>query len=295
MSIASAIEERALLSVDRGWRGWSRLRGDAWGLAGLTLVCIFAALAVADLTGVLGQGWSRAGGEQWEGASFAHWFGTNRLGQDIFDRAVHGARVAFQVGLAVSLSACFLGALLGALAGWRPGALLDDLVLWLMGVLDSVPFYLFAAALVFALQGAEWGMYVAMIACFWTSTGRLVRAEVMRLRTLGFVESARAIGIPGFTVVFRHLLPNTSHLLLVQGTLTFVAAVKTEVILSFLGLGLRDSVSWGSMLAESTQDILSGHFGNFVGASTFLFALLLGLNLLADALHDAIDLRGVSL
>ena len=98
-------------------------------------------------------------------------------------------------------------------------------------------------------------------------------------------------GLPAGVILRRHLLPNTVHILLVQATLTFVAAIKTEVILSFLGIGSPDGVSWGAMLAESTQDILAGHFGNFLAASLFLFLLLLGLNLLNDALQDAFDLR----
>ena len=89
----------------------------------------------------------------------------------------------------------------------------------------------------------------------------------------------------------RHLLPNTMHLLLVQASLTFVAAIKTEVILSFLGIGLDDGVSLGLMLAEATQDILAGHLGNFLAASSCLFLLLLGLNLAADALQDGMGIK----
>ena len=82
------------------------------------------------------------------------------------------------------------------------------------------------------------------------------------------------------------------HILLVQASIVFVAAINTEVILSFLGLGIQDGVSWGLMLAESSQEVLAGHFGNFVAAGTSLFILLMGFNLLADALQDALDTRG---
>jgi peptide/nickel transport system permease protein len=132
-------------------------------------------------------------------------------------------------------------------------------------------------------------MHVAMIATFWTTTGRLVRAEVMKLKSREFVLAARSIGLPAPLILARHVLPNTVHILLVQMTIAFVAAIKTEVILSFLGLGVHDSVSWGLMLAESTQEVLAGHFNNFLAASVMLFALLMGFNLLADALQDAFD------
>jgi peptide/nickel transport system permease protein len=138
-------------------------------------------------------------------------------------------------------------------------------------------------------------MHLAMVATFWTTTARLVRAEVLKIRSLDYVRSARAIGLPGAVILARHVLPNTTHILLVQGTIAFVAAIKTEVVLSFLGLGVQDGVSWGLMLAESTQEVLAGHFGNFIAASGMLFLLLLGLNLLADAMQDALDPKQAAL
>jgi peptide/nickel transport system permease protein len=247
----------------------------------------------------LGQTWSIADGGRWEPASQNHWLGTNVLGQDIFQRSVFSTRTAFEIGLVVSLLSTLLGALLGALAGWYHGVSgrnwIDGVILWLMGVLDSIPFYLFVAAVAYALQGWPWAMHVAMIATFWTTGGRLIRAEVRRIKSREFALSARAIGLPAPLILIGHVLPNTRHILLVQATIAFVAAIKTEVILSFLGLGVQDSVSWGLMLAESTQEVLAGHFNNFLAASLMLFTLLLGLNLLADALQDAFDPRQASL
>ena len=116
----------------------------------------------------------------------------------------------------------------------------------------------------------------------------------MKIRTREFILSARSIGLPDALILVRHVLPNTLHILLVQGSLTFIAAIKTEVILSFLGLGIQHGVSWGLMLAESTQEVLAGQFNNFLAASLMLFALLMGFNLLADALQDALDPRQVA-
>jgi peptide/nickel transport system permease protein len=245
--------------------------------------------------GLLGQGWSDASGGRWESPGAAHWFGTNVLGQDIFERAVYSVRTAFEIGLVVALLSTLLGAALGALAGWYAESWVDGTVQWLKGVLDAIPFYLFVAAVAYALQGQPWAMHLAMVATFWTTTGRLVRAETIKLREQDFVRAARAVGLPDARIVLRHVLPNTTHILLVQGTIAFVAAIKTEVILSFLGLGVQDGVSWGLMLAESTQEVLAGHFANFVAASGLLFALLLGFNLLADALQDALDPRQAAL
>ena len=160
-----------------------------------------------------------------------------------------------------------------------------------MGILDSIPFYLFVAAVAFALKGYAFAMHLAMIATFWTITARLVRAEVLRLRQQDFVQSALLLGLPAWRVVLRHVLPNTTHIILAQSTIAFAAAIKAEVILSFLGLGIQDGVSWGLMLAESTQEVLAGQFNNLWAASIPLFLLLLGFNLLADALQSVLDPR----
>ena len=278
-----------------GRRTWNRLRKDPVGLTGLLIVSLFLVLAVGVWAGLLGQDWSAADGGRWETPGAKHWFGTNVLGQDIFQRSVYSVRTAFEIGLVVSILSTALGAALGALAGWHAGRFTDGAITWLKGVLDSIPFYLFVAAVAFALQGAPWAMHLAMIATFWTTTGRLVRAEVLKMKELDYVRSARAMGLPSALIIVRHVLPNTSHILLVQATIAFVAAIKTEVILSFLGLGVQDGVSWGLMLAESTQEVLAGHFGNFLAASGMLFLLLIGLNLLADALQDAIGPRQAAL
>jgi peptide/nickel transport system permease protein len=267
---------------------WRQLKSDRYGMAGLVVVSIFAVIAVCVWSGLLGQGWSEVSGERWESYSARHWFGTNLLGQDIMQRALFGTATAFEVGLTVTFFSTLLGTVLGAIAGWYNGSWLDEVVMWITGVLDSIPFYLFAAAIAFALQGNYWAMHLAMILTFWTTTARIIRGEVMRLKQRAFVEAALAIGLPGLKIVFRHVLPNTVHLLLVQATIVFVAAIKTEVILSFLGLGIHDGVSWGLMLAESSQEVLAGHFGNFAAASLALFILLMGFNLLADAMQDAL-------
>ncbi len=272
-----------------------QLKSDRYGMGGLIVVAVFFLIALSVWSGLLGQGWSDVVGEQWESANRKHWFGTNLLGQDILQRTLFGTATAFETGLIVTLSSTLLGTLMGALAGWYRDGWLDEVVLWMTGVLDSIPFYLFAAAVAFALKGNPWAMHLAMIITFWTTTARIIRGEVIRLKERQFVEAALAMGIPGLTTVFRHVIPNSFHILLVQATIVFVAAINTEVILSFLGLGIKDGVSWGLMLAESSQEVLAGHFGNFFAAGGALFVLLMGFNLLSDALQDAFNTGRVGL
>ncbi len=270
-------------------RVWLRLRRNRAGLVGFGLVAVFALIALGVALGLLGQGWSNATGGRWEPASVTHWFGTNVLGQDIFQRSVYSVRIAFEIGLIVALASTLLGAVTGALAGWYAHSWVDSAMVFVTGVLDSIPFYLFVAAVAFALKGSAWSMHIAMVATFWTTTSRLIRAEVMRLKHRDFVLVARTMGMPAGLILARHILPNTFHILLAQAAIVFVAAIKSEVILSFLGLGVQNGVSWGLMLAESTQEVLAGEFNNLLAASIPLFALLFGFNLLVDALQDAFD------
>jgi peptide/nickel transport system permease protein len=265
--------------------------GNRSGLAGFFLVGFFGLMALGVSLGLLGQSWSIADGGSWEGTSASHWFGTNKLGQDIFQRSAFSVGIAFEIGLVVALASTAFGAASGALAGWYSDSWADETVIFLTGVLDSIPFYLFVAAVAYALQGNAWSMHIAMIATFWTTTSRLVRAEVMRLKQREFVQASQAIGLPVTKILTRHVIPNTLPVLLAQFAIVFVTAIKAEVILSFLGLGVHDGVSWGLMMAESTQEISAGHFNNLLAASIPLFLLLLGINLVVDALQEAYDPR----
>jgi peptide/nickel transport system permease protein len=271
-----------------------KLGRDRAGLAGLAVVAVYLVVALGVSLGWWATGWTDITGHKWEPVSGAHWFGTNIIGQDIFARAIYSTRTAFTVGLTVAILSVFLGAVLGATAGFFNGGVLDEFIVWVMGVLDSIPFYLLVAAIAYALQENPYSMHIAMISTFWITSGRLIRGEVIKIRNLEFVEAARAIAVPEVTIIFRHVLPNTFHILLVQITICFVEAIKAEVILSFLGLGIKEGMSWGLMIAESTLEILAGHFNNLIAASVLMFGLVMAFNVFADALQDALDPRHVA-
>ncbi len=298
MSAAANPPVTATPAAGRRQTLWSKaawkLGRDRAGMVALAVVLGYFAAAAGVWLGLWGGGWGEVGGGKWEPASAAHWFGTNLIGQDIFQRSLFSVSTAFEIGLVVAVLATLLGALLGALAGYFSGRFTDEVVVWAMGVLDSIPFYLLVAAIAFALAGNPYAMHVAMISTFWVTTARLVRGEVIKIRNLEFIEAARAVGLGDLTIIFRHVLPNTLHILLVQFTITFVAAIKAEVILSFLGLGMKEGMSWGLMIAESTFEVLAGFFNNFLAASLLMFGLVMAFNMFADALQDALDPRQAS-
>jgi ABC-type dipeptide/oligopeptide/nickel transport system permease subunit len=271
-----------------------KFRRDRAGMIGFAVVMIYFIAVLGVWLGIWGTHWSDVEGSMWSSMSTRFWFGTNMIGQDIFQRTIFSTKTAFEIGLVVAVLSTLMGALLGALAGFFSGTWIDEIILWIMGVLDSIPFYLFVAAVAFALQDSPYAMHVAMVSTFWTGTGRLVRGEVIKLRNYEFIEAAKAIGVPQGLIIFRHVLPNTFHILLVQATIIFVAAIKSEVILSFLGLGVQDGVSWGLMISESTLEVMAGYFNNFIWASVFLFGLVMAFNMFSDALQDALDPKKVA-
>ncbi len=277
-------------NIESLWsKSWSQFKQDKLGVSGLLVVFLYFIIACGVWFGIWGTGWSDISTQFNQPPTWQHWFGTNAIGQDIASRSIQATKVAFEVGLVVTFFACLLGVVLGSLAGFYQGQWLDSIILWLMGVLDSIPFYLFVAAIAFAMQNHAFAMHIAMISVFWTSIARVIRSEVIKLNQLEFIEAAQAIGIKQMTVIFKHIIPNTNHLIIIQATLVFVTAIKTEVILSFLGLGVKNGISWGLMIAESTNDIQAGYFNNFIVASTFLFILVIAFNYFSDALQDALD------
>ena len=185
-----------------------KLKRDRAGLFGLAIVSIYLIAAIGVWCGWWATEWAQITGERWGPVSAQHWFGTNIIGQDIFQRGIYSTATAFEVGLVVAVLSVALGALLGAFSGFFAGTWVDEIVLWLMGVLDAMPFYLLVAAIAFALADYPYSMHVAMISTFWTTTGRLVRGDVIKLRGMEFVEAARAIGVPQ---VDHHLPPHPAQ------------------------------------------------------------------------------------
>ena len=287
--------EKTIIKKETLWsKAVTKFLRDKFGILGFLVVAVYGVVALGVTFELWGTEWDELLTEEALAPSSTYWFGTNWNGQDVFERVIYSTKTAFEVGISVSLSATFIAAILGCLAGFFSGKWFDELVLLIMGCLDCIPFYLFVAAVAFALSENPYAMHIAMISTLWTSTARLVRGEVIRIKNLEFVEAAKAIGVPKFRIIFRHILPNTFHIQLVQATITFVAAIKSEVILSFLGLGVKDGVSWGLMLAESTQEVIAGVYRDFVAASLFMFVLVMAFNVFSDSLQDALDPKKVS-
>ncbi|HZF81633.1 MAG TPA: ABC transporter permease [Rubrivivax sp.] len=222
-------------------------------------------------------------------------FGGDRLGRDVLAKAVKGTEISVFVGVAAAVVATIIGTLLGAFGGFFGGKV-GDFLEWVYNVFESIPniLLIFAFAAVVG-RGVE-SVVIILALTGWTGMYRQVRAEFIKHSSREYVRSAEAIGASTGSRMFKHILPNISHVVLVRMGLLVVGFIKAEVILSYLGLGVRvDQVSWGTMLAEAQSELILGHWWQLVAATLFMAVFVTAFSLLADALRDALDpkLRGL--
>ena len=225
-------------------------------------------------------------------------FGADRLGRDVLAKAIKGAQISILVGITAAALATLVGTFLGALAGYF-GGWVDDALEWLYNVFTAMPYILliFALAAVFksgplarTFTNGIAAVVIILSAVGWTSIYRLVRAEYIKHRNREYVRAAEAIGVGHLARMFGHILPNVSHVVLVQLSLHVVSFIKAEVILSFLGLGVPiDMVSWGTMLSDAQTELVLGYWWQLAAATLFMAIFVTAFALLTDALRDAMD------
>lgn len=233
---------------------------------------------------------SGAAGPQAKAPTLA--FGGDKWGRDVLLKTIKGTETSLLVGLVSAVLAVFLGTVFGALAGYFGGRA-DDLFNWLYSVLTSIPYLLLILAIAAVLNQKGSSTVVLILGLTgWTGIFRLVRAEYMKHKVREYVLAADAIGASSSRRMFVHILPNVSHVVLVQLSLHVVLFIKSEVILSFLGFGVGvDTVSWGSMLNEAQNELLVGKWWQLAAATAAMAVLVTAFSLFTDALRDALDPR----
>jgi peptide/nickel transport system permease protein len=219
-------------------------------------------------------------------------FGADKWGRDVLKKAVKGTETSLFVGLVAAALAASLGTLFGALAGYR-GGWIDDFFNWLYSVFTSIPYLLLVLAVAAVVnQKGVFTVILILGLTGWTGIFRLIRAEYMKHKVREYVLAADAIGASAARRMFVHILPNVSHVVLVQLSLHVVLFIKSEVILTFLGFGVGvDTVSWGSMLAEAQSELILGKWWQIAAATFAMAVLVTAFSLLTDALRDALDPR----
>ena len=220
--------------------------------------------------------------------SSAHWFGTDNLGRSVALRLVQGTRIAFHVGIMTSLIAIPLGVFLGLLGGYFGGKV-DSVVVWLCATVASMPGLLFILAISLVVGQGLLGIYMGIGLTTWVGVCRTIRAETMKHRERAYVQAAKVLGYSDARIMFRHILPNVAHIILIQFSIRFPSAVSTEVFISFLGIGVQGEPSWGVMINNARLRLWQGIWWEMTFTTLAIFMLVLVFNHLADYLRDRLD------
>ena len=246
------------------------------------LIAIFAPIVAthdprdADVTARL-KGWSQE-----------HYFGTDKVGRDIFSRIVYGSRISIKVGLVAMSFSISIGALLGILAGYY-GGWIDNIIMRIMDMMLAMPSILLAMVIVTILGQSLTNAIIAVSIVYIPQYARILRASVLTIREQDYVTAAHAIGVSDFRILTRAILPNCLAPLIVQATLGMGAAILDAAGLSFLGLGAEiGEPEWGAMLNENRALIRRAPW-TVMTPGIAIFLIVLGFNLLGDALRDVLD------
>jgi len=262
-----------------GARALGILRRRRFVMLCFAVIGIYVLIAVLGYAGLLPDFQERVG-ESYEPPSwsFAKLLGTDIFGRSVLYKVLVGTRTAMTIGLVVAAISIPIGVGLGAVAGYYGGKI-DALVVWLYSVITSVPSILLIIGISYVLGKGLVSVCLALGLVGWVGLCRLIRGEVLKHKNREYVLAARLLGAGDGRIIFRHILPNVLHLPIVTASLMILGAIKSEVILTFLGVGIQDA----------TGELAQGIWWPLAGVTFAMFAIIYALNVAGDALRDALD------
>jgi peptide/nickel transport system permease protein len=214
--------------------------------------------------------------------------GTDGLGRSVAKKLLLGVKASVAFGLWVAVGCVLLGIVFGILSGYL-GGWVDLGITWLFTTLSAVPGILMLLAVMFVFGKEFWTAVAALVFMSWVGLCRMLRGEVMRERNRDYVLAARNMGASDARILLRHILPNVSHYIWIYFALYFIMAVKSEIILAFLGFEFVQGVSWGIIISDARGELLKGVWWPLAGATVLIAGLLLSLYVTADWLRDRLD------
>src|SRR4051812_7432263 len=305
---ATSVAPEHLSPNQRAWLRFKRNTPAVTGLAFLLVILIF----ILIWPGLSKTNPNAVSDAQFQPPSTVHWCGTDIHGRDLFARLVYGARVSLLVAAVGALVSLVIGVSWGAVAGYVGGRV-DEALMRIVDILYSLPSIIFVIVLITTLEqlfkdsamrylGTDLGgaarltlLFVGLGAVSWLTMARIVRGQVLSLRTRNFVHASQALGGTHWHIIWRHILPNVFGIVIVYLTLTVPSVILYESFLSYLGLGIEPPMaSWGSLIAEGASQLnaIRIYWWLLVFPCLALVVTLLALNFLGDGLRDAYDPRG---
>ncbi|WP_134684775.1 ABC transporter permease [Brevibacillus migulae] len=274
------------------WQGaWLRLRQNKLALGGMLIILVIAILALIGSSLTPYSYTEQKLLDSNQAPSAEHWFGTDELGRDVFARIWYGARISLFIGVMAALIDLCIGVIYGGLAGYLGGNT-DNVMMRIADILYGIPYLLMVILLMVVMGPGLDTIIIALSATGWIGMARIVRGQVLQLKSSEYVLAARTLGAKVPYIIRKHLLPNTLGIIIVQVTFSVPTAIFAEAFLSFLGLGVQPPLaSWGVMANDGIPSILSGHWWRLFFPAFFISLTMLAFNVLGDGLRDAFDPR----
>ncbi|MCY9661810.1 ABC transporter permease [Paenibacillus chondroitinus] len=268
---------------------WIRLRANKLAMAGLMIIIVMALLAIVG-PHLTDQSYSKQVLlDANQKPSAAHWFGTDELGRDVYARILYGARISLFIGLMAAFIDLVIGIIYGGIAGYLGGRI-DNIMMRFVDLLYGIPYLLVVILLMVVMGPGLLTIIVALSATGWIGMARIVRGQVLSLKSSEYVLAARTLGGGAGYIIRKHLLPNAIGVIIVQVTFSVPSAIFAEAFLSFLGLGIQPPLaSWGVMANDGLSTILSGQWWRLFYPAFFISITMLAFNLVGDGLQDAFN------
>ena len=268
---------------------WNQVLNNKQFLMCFCILLSYILLTLASYLQILPDFQSRVGSSyENPSLSFAKIFGTDIFGRSIMYKILAGTKTAITMGFIVTLIAIPIGIILGSLAGYY-GHKIDIAITWLYSVIASVPAILLLIAISYSLGKGLFAVCIAMGSTYWISLCRMIRGEFIKHKDSEYVMASKLLGASDFTIIFKHILPNVIHIAIVTSSLMVLTAIKAEVMLTYLGVGIQDGASWGSMITAAPGELTNGIWWSLAAVVFFMFLIIYSLNIIGDTLRDVLD------
>ncbi len=269
---------------------WFRFRKNKVALIGLIILALIILMAIFADVIVPADVANAQSTDRLQGPSAEHWFGTDEFGRDLFARIVHGSRYSLFIGVATSLIALVVGAILGASAGYF-GGIVDNVICRIVDVFICVPPVLMSLAVVAALGTNMQNLIIAITISCVPGNVRLIRSVVMTVADQDYIRAAKSYGCSNSRIIFRYVLPNAMGPIIVNTTMGISQMILSAAGLSFIGMGIQPpDPEWGALLSNAQDFMFTSQYLLFF-PGIFILLTSLAFNLVGDGLTDALDPR----